>query len=136
MTTAKERLERLAFTERAMTRTFSRRRVEQEVGAQYGARPRTVRRYMRAVRRQWAIRAQQDPEAVRVELLGMVRGLYEMALEQDDLGRAVQILSRIAEMMGLDREAAAAPATIVIQTSPEQGRAASAKLRALSGGKK
>lgn len=98
--------DKLAFTEQVMGRTFNRRQWEKAICEQFDVGPRAARRYIRAVRRQWAIRANDKPDIVRAELLDKLEHLYERAISSDDLRSAERILWRIGEVRGVIGSAA------------------------------
>ena len=125
------RMDRLAFTEEVMARRFSRRGVERAIQEKYDVSARTARRYIRAVRKQWELEAEQDRPRVRSELRAKLTRIYEIAMERmeyvrgtdgeegyyykdRDLKVALLVVDRLAQLEGLDMEAEGGGYVVVV----------------------
>lgn len=108
---------RLHEAERIMASTLGDNDARRRIQTSLRVSPRHARRYMRAVRRLWALEAGKEREQVRAELLANYQSLYARALAKDDLGVADRILWRLVLLHGV---AAPVPAANYASASDEE----------------
>lgn len=92
---------RLRQVELIMLTCSSTRRAQAEVCEQLGVKPRQARRYMRAVRRIWAIRAERPWSHKRASWLAKLEHILDRALEEGDLKSAMHAMRMLGEFEGL-----------------------------------
>lgn len=96
-----KRAERLALAEGIMLDTLSNLSAEAKIATRLKLSRRSARRYMKAVKKMWAIRrANEDHESKRQEILDRFKRIYARAMAEGDLKTATLALNRLGEYEG------------------------------------
>jgi hypothetical protein len=134
---AEELRERLRSTEEALVTCASERAVRELLRTKYGVRTRSVRRWIRAVRKQWAAEGTQEQRAAhRIEQRARYRAtlleILARAITSGDLKAATSAVDRLIKLDALDQVPAPTPARAL--SDEELARELAAELVKRTGG--